>query len=54
MRQSGLLEEKGLHPSGPSAANGHADGSASHHKSKTSLKTKIKAKLHRNSATAAS
>lgn len=34
-------------------ANGHANGSASPKKEKTSLRSKIKAKLHRNSASAA-
>lgn len=58
----GLLDEKGVHKDGANGGivpNGHADGhgehangSASPAKEKTSLKTKIKAKLHRHSATA--
>jgi len=54
----GLMEEKGLHPNG--GADGHANGghthddSGHHHKEKTSLKTRIKAKLHRNPAMASS
>ena len=51
------MEEKGLHPNG--GADGHANGghthdSGHHHKEKTSLKTRIKAKLHRNPAMASS
>jgi len=54
---------KGVHKEGPNGAlvqtdskedvNGHANGSASATKEKTSLRSKIKAKLHRNSASAA-
>jgi len=57
-----LLDEKGVHKDGANGGivpNGHVDGhgehangSASPAKEKTSLKTKIKAKLHRHSATA--